>query len=86
MEIKKELIKREIAGEYFLVPVAQSVCDFSGLFGLNEVGSFIWDILPRAQSLQEILQAVLEEFDTDEATASADLERFLTRLESFGII
>lgn len=86
MEIKKELIKREIAGECFLVPVAKSVYDFSGLFALNEVGSFIWDLLPQAQDSKELLQAVLEEFDVDEATAAADLERFLNTLKELEIL
>ena len=86
MEIKKELIKREIAGEYVLVPVAKSVYDFSGLFALNVVGSFIWDIIPQARDSQELLQAVLAEFDVDEATAAVDLEHFLNTLKELEIL
>ena len=42
MIIKKELIKREIAGDTILVPVGKTVFDANGLFVLNEIGAFIW--------------------------------------------
>ena len=47
MKIKKELIKREIAGDTILVPVGQTVYDANGLFVMNELAAFIWDLLPR---------------------------------------
>ena len=46
MIIKKELIKRDIAGEVFLVPVGKSMYDSNGLFILTELGAFIWELLP----------------------------------------
>ena len=36
MKIKKDLIKREFAGESVLVPVGKTVYDSKGLFVLNE--------------------------------------------------
>lgn len=50
MKIKKELIKREIAGDCILVPVGKSTLESNGLFALNELGAFIWDILPGAEN------------------------------------
>lgn len=41
MEIKKELIKRDIAGDTVLVPVGKTVMENNGLFILNELGAFI---------------------------------------------
>ena len=61
MIIKKELIKREIAGDTILVPVGSAVYDSNGLFVLNELASFIWDLLPEAESEEDILNAVLNE-------------------------
>ena len=86
MIIKKELIKREIAGESFLVPVGKSVYDSNGLFSLTEVGGFLWDLLPQAETPAELLKAVLEEYDVDEATARADIAAFLEKLKSFDIL
>ena len=37
MEIKKKLMKREIAGDTFLVPLGKTVYDSNGLFALTEL-------------------------------------------------
>lgn len=86
MKIKKELISREIAGERFLVPVGKSVYDSNGLFLLTEVGAFIWDLLPEAQDAEEIVSAVLNAYDVDEATAKADVAAFLAKLTELDIL
>lgn len=86
MKINKELIKREIAGETILVPVGKTVYELNGLFALNSLGAFIWDRLPEAESGEELLRAVLEEYEVDEATARADVSEFLAKLREMGII
>lgn len=86
MRIKKELIKREIAGETILVPVGKTVYDSNGLFALNELGAFIWDLLPGVSGREEILTAVLAEYEVSAAEAAADIDEFLAKLESLGII
>ena len=86
MIIKKELMKRSIAGEAFLVPVGKTIYDSNGLFLLTEVGSFIWDLLPEAEDDSQILTAVLAEYDVDEATAKADITAFLNKLRDMDIL
>ena len=86
MIIKKELLKRDIGGEYFLVPLGKTTYDANGLFALTEVGAFIWDILPQAENAEDILRAVLAEYDVDEATAKADIDAFLNKLKDMDIL
>ena len=86
MEIKKELIKREIAGDTILVPVGKTVYDSNGLFALNELGAFLWDRLAEANSKEDLLNAVLSEYEVTPEEAAADIAEFLTKLESLGII
>lgn len=86
MKIRKELLKREVGGEAFLVPLGKSVYDSNGLFALTELGSFIWDLLPEAEGIDEILVRILEEYEVEEATAREDLELFLDKLRNMGII
>ena len=83
MEIKKELIKRDIAGDTVLVPVGKTVMENNGLFILNELGAFIWDMLPELGSEEE---AVLREYDIDEDTARSDTAEFFEKLRGFGIL
>lgn len=86
MEIKKELIKREIAGDTILVPVGKSVFDSNGLFVMNELGTFLWDRLPAAKDESELLAAVLEEYEVSPEEAAKDIREFLERLKKLEIL
>lgn len=86
MIIKKELLKREVAGECFLIPMGKTVYDYNGMFIMTELASFIWDLLPQAQTEEEILQAILAEYEVEETVARADLEAFLDKLRSMDVI
>ena len=86
MELKKKLMKREIAGDTFLGPLGKTVYDSNGLFFLTEVGAFIWDLLPQAQSEEDILSAILKEYDVEESVARQDVRSFLEKLKSVEII
>ena len=86
MGIKKRRICRQIGGETFLVPVGTTVYDSNGLFFLTEVGAFLWERLPQAQDAEQLLSAVLEEYEVDEATARADIAGFLDKLKAMEIV
>lgn len=86
MIIKKELIKRDIAGDTVLVPVGKTVFDSNGLFVLNELGAFIWDLLPKVENAEEICAAILKEYDVPLGVAAQDVAEFLRKLEAMNII
>lgn len=86
MEIRKELIKRTIAGDVILVPVGKTVISSNGLFVLNELGGFLWDLLPQAEGVEDLVSAVLQEYDVEEAIARLDIEEFLDALRQMEIL
>ena len=86
MKIKKELVKRDIAGDTILVPVGKTVYDSNGLFILNELGAFLWDRLETAETEKELLDAILAEYEVTEDVAQKDLSAFLDKLRELGII
>ncbi len=86
MEFKKTFVKRNVGGDILLVPLGDAMYENVGIFVLTEVASFIWDLLPRVQTEEELLQAILDEYDVEEAAARADLEAFLNKLRKEGII
>lgn len=86
MIIKKKLLKRQIAGDAFLVPVGKEVYDSNGLFFLTEVGEFIWDRLENANGPEDILQAILAEYDVEEPVARKDVNTFFEKLRTLNII
>ena len=47
MEIRKQLVKRNIAGDVILVPIGDASLELKGLVTLNETGELLWDRLRR---------------------------------------
>lgn len=86
MEIKKELIKRNIAGDIILVPVGSASKELKGLITLNETAEVIWDALPKAQSAVDLVAALTDVYDLDEATAEQDVNALLDKLRELNII
>ena len=86
MIIKKELIEREIAGDTILVPVGKTVLDSNGLFALNELGAFIWHLLPAVETEAQIVSAVLAEYDVSAEEAAKDVAEFMNKLKEMNII
>lgn len=86
MKLKKELIKRQIAGDVVLVPVGKTVYEANGLFILNEAGAYLWDKLPQAEGEEALLKALLEEYEVSPQTAREDLTAFLSALRKLDII
>lgn len=86
MERKKELILREIAGDYALIPVGDTVLKNNGLFSLTETAARIWQLLPAAESQEQIVDALLEEYDVERAVLEADVAEFLDQLRELEIL
>lgn len=80
------MIHRQLAGDNILVPGGNAVLDLNGLFVMTETGAFIWSILPEAETEEDIVNKMLEEYDVDRETAQQDVKDFLDRLRIYGII
>ena len=86
MLIKKEFIKRDVAGDTVLVPVGKTVLESNGLFVMNELGAFIWDLLPGAENEEDICKAVLAEYEVSPEEAAKDIAEFLNTLREMEIL
>lgn len=77
MRIDKEFVLREIAGDFVIIPTGKTVLSFNGLISVNEVGAFLWEQLQNDVTIEELVTAVLNEYEVDEATAREDIQEFL---------
>lgn len=77
MRIEKTFVLREIAGDYVIVPTGKSALEFNGLITVNEVGAFIWNQLQEETTVDQIVEAIQEEYEVDRETAKVDTEEFL---------
>lgn len=86
MKIKDGFLLREVAGSSVVVPVGDAQLDFNGMMTLNPVGAFIWKLLESEKTREELVCAVVAEYEVDSQTAAADIERYITKLRDKGII
>jgi hypothetical protein len=86
MKIKDGFMLREIAGNWVVVPIGQRVVDFNGLMTLNESGVLLWKKLEIGATVEELIGAILDEYEVDEITAKADVAEFLEGLKRKEII
>ncbi len=86
MKVVKEFILRGIAGEYILVPVGNTALDFNGLISVNEIGAFLWEKLQQESSMDQLVEAVLEEYEAEEEIARSDMTEFVESLVNIGIV
>ena len=86
MKLKGEFVLREIAGETILVPVGRTALAFNGIITLNQTGIEIWKGLQEEKSREEILAALLEQFEVAADAATEDLDAFLVTLRAQDLI
>jgi hypothetical protein len=79
-----DVVRREVAGETFLVPIHSHLADLRELFVLNEVGSWVWDHLD-ASDLDALAAGVSAEFEIDVDQARRDAQSFVQELVQAGL-
>lgn len=80
MKIEKNVILREIAGEYILIPTGALALKFTGVFAVSELGVAIWKLLTQEKTEAQIVQELLNEYDVEKETLEADVKEFLDSL------
>lgn len=86
MRIKPGFLLRALAGAQVVVPTGDVALDFSGMISLNGTGAFLWEQLAREQSEEQLLQAMLAEYDVDAIKARTDITDFLTKLKAADLL
>lgn len=86
MRIKEGYLVREIADCHMVVPVGERVIEFKGIMTLNDTASFIWKCLLDDVTYDQLLSALLDEYEVDEATVKTDLDDFLQNARECGVL
>lgn len=86
MQVKRDFILREIAGDILLVPTGKTALDLNGMMTLNSVGADIWKMLPEVESEDEIVTRLLAEYEAQPEQVKSDVEEFLNKFRELGIL
>jgi hypothetical protein len=55
-------------------------------FGLDEIGTRMWNLLTRSPSIQAAYDTLLQEYDIDEAQLHSDLDELIQMLLANGLV
>ena len=77
-----DLVFRQIAGEFVLVPIRHDVADLEAVYTLGGVGVRIWELLDGERDGHAILDQIVQEYDVTPDEARTDLLEFLGELEA----
>lgn len=79
-------VLRNIMGDNILSPTGNRMKDFKATVVMNGLSAFVWGKLQTETTKEELLDAILSEYDVDHDTAAKDLEELLAKFRSYGII
>ena len=86
MKAKPGFVLRNVVDEYILMPTGENISKFNGTVLLNSVSAFVWEKMQNPISKDELLKAVLDEFEVEKAVASTDLDALLETLKGYDVI
>ena len=86
MKIKKNYLLRDILGSYIVMGTDRDAYRPNELMSVNETGKFLWDKLVDGADRDELVEALTNEYEVDEATAGKDVDAFLGLLREQGLI
>ena len=79
--LSPDVISQEVSGETVLLDL-----NSENYFGLDEVGTRIWQLIESSGNLQEIYDTLLIEYEVEPEQLLEDMEQLLTDIEKAGLV
>lgn len=81
LQVADHVVFRELDGEAVLLNLQSGI-----YFGLDAIGTRIWQAIDRRDSLPAIVTTLVTTYDVDRATAERDLRRLVAQLVDSGLL
>ncbi len=81
LKLSPDVVFRDMDGEAVILDLHSGA-----YFGLNEVGTRIWQLIAGGSDEQAIVTTVASEYAAEPATIARDVEHLLTELRTRGLI
>lgn len=86
MKVSNQFIFRKIADEQLLIPTGEAAISVKGLIALSESGAFLYQKLQKGCTKEELLAAMLEEYDVSAEVAEQDMDAFLDQMRQLNML
>lgn len=80
MKIREGFMLCEVAGETVAVPSVDGELNMNLIVNLNGTGKFLWEKLAVGAEEEELVVALLQEYDVDRTTAERSVRSFVAKL------
>ncbi len=77
---KKNYIVRQFADETVLVPMGEQMDINNSLIILNETSVFLWELLSDKKTFEELVTALINEYEAEKEMVTRDVEKFIISL------
>lgn len=86
MKIKEGFVLRTIAGSNIVIPIGAICVDFNGMITMNDSATFLWKKLEQGADHEDLVAALLDEYEVDKETADQCVKEYIAKLEEAGCI
>jgi hypothetical protein len=86
MKLKTGFITHTVGKEQMLVAAGPAAKLFHGLVRSNETAAFIVNCLKKETNEEEIVEAMLREYEAPRETVQADVHRIVEKLREIGAV
>jgi len=86
MKIKDGFVLRAVADSNIVVPLGNQISSFGSIIKLSDTGAFLWKKLENDSTVDELVCALVDEYDVDTATATCDVDKFIRKLSDCSLL
>ena len=86
MKIKSGYILKKVAENYIVVPVGARAKEFNGMITLSESSAILWKLLEKGAEKEDMITALLAEYNVERAVVENDVEKFTKKLTEAGLV
>lgn len=79
--LSPDVISQEVSGETVLLDL-----ESENYFGLDEIGTRIWQLIKETNDLEAIFRTLLAEYDVSEERLRGDLDALLSEVAGLGLV
>ncbi|MBR5192550.1 MAG: PqqD family protein [Clostridia bacterium] len=86
LKVKTGFILREVSETFIVLAVGERVKEFNGMITINETGAYLWKILEKGATAEDLVSALIEEYGIDKELAVKDVDAFVNKMKGAGLL
>ncbi len=82
----ESIVSRRIGDEFIMVPIRRKAGEVESVYTLNEVAARIWELTDGSRSVEQVRDAIVDEFEVTPEEAQDDLVELFLQLTEIGAL